>query len=116
MRKKPGPVARARAKKRRKEGPVVKAVRAKCVDRDGYCRHGKDDELAGYYCEGYSQWAHFGEKKRFKTRGMAPEERHTTTDSLMLCEACHTDYDHGDLIIVPMTEDGCDGELSWAVR
>jgi hypothetical protein len=50
-------------------------------------------------CDGVSEWAHLGDKKRFKTRGQAPEVRHTTAGSLMLCTKHHQDYDAGRMVI-----------------
>lgn len=109
-RKKPGPVAKYRAKRRRAEGPVAKRVRARCVERDGYCRicdwennpsdtHEGDDDFDSLpYAEdewsrGPSEWAHLNEGKRAKTRGMTPEQRHSTAKSLMLCQFHHDHLD-----------------------
>lgn len=104
----------ARMRTKRQAAKVVTTVRARCVERDGDCRIGDwelnpddwhDDALRGdgqpaIVCEGRSEWAHLGDKKRFKTRGMPAERRHTTAGSLMLCTRHHTDYDHGRLQIV----------------
>lgn len=103
--RKPGPTARHRAKRRRAEAPVAAKVRAACVERDGYCRF-----MGLTQCAGPSQWAHLGEKKRARTRGMAPEARHTTTHSAMACERHHWLYDSGKLAI-GMTERGADGPM-----
>lgn len=104
-RPKAGPTARARAKRRRAEQPVAAIVRAKCVERDGYCR------LMGLSpCSGPSEWAHLEEKKRARTRGMAPEERHRTTHSLMACKGHHEQYDAG-AIQIAMTPKGADGTI-----
>lgn len=103
-RKTPGPTAKYRAKRRRAEGVVAKKVREKCVDRDGYCRYQSG-------CDGPSEWAHLGEKKRARTRGMAPERRHSTEGSLMLCRYHHGLYDSGQMTITPMTDNGADGQL-----
>lgn len=105
-RKPKGPTARRIAKRRRAEWPVAKAVRAACVERDGFCRvgslgSGMDDQFsAGMFvpaladgCDGRSEWAHLGEMKRAKTRGMKPDARHTTAGSLMLCTKHHDRYD-----------------------
>ncbi len=93
-RKKPGPTAKARAKRRRAESPVAMFVRERCVDRDGYCR------LMGLSpCEGPSEWAHLGEKKRARTRGMSPEMRHTVAGSMMMCAKHHRAYDAGQIWI-----------------
>ncbi len=95
---KPGPTAKARAKRRRAERPVVKSVRAQCVERDGYCR------LAALSpCNGPSEWAHLGAKKRARTRGMLPEERHTKAGSFMACRRHHQLYDAGliEIAVIP---------------
>ncbi len=91
-RRKPGPTAKARAKRKLTDAKYAKLIRAVCVERDGYCRYGgkAGDQIA---CAGPSEWAHLGDKTRAKTRGMAPEARHTTRDSLMLCKAHHDAYD-----------------------
>jgi hypothetical protein len=62
-------------------------------------------------CHGVSEWAHLGDKKRFKTRGQAPEIRHTTAGSLMLCQKHHADYDAGRMAI-----DGDDANLPLRFR
>lgn len=93
---KPEPRTRVKGRKDRAETKVKQSVRAKCVERDGDCRfHQRSAELTHLVgeCQGESEWAHLGEKRRAKTRGMAPEARHTTAGSLMLCTAHHTAYD-----------------------
>ena len=115
-----------KALKDRQEGQIKKLVRAAVAVRDGYCRLATAlNPLAGYsdhfatvivaehLCEGPSQWAHFGDKKRARTRGMKPEVRHTTAGSLMLCQAAHDDYDQGRLHITALTRRGCDGRLKF---
>jgi hypothetical protein len=111
---KPEPRKRVKGRKQRLESRVIKAVRALCVTRDGDCRIANwednpddwhEDDL-DQWCEGASEWAHLGDKKRFKTRGQAPEIRHTTAGSLMLCTKHHQDYDQGR-----MTIDGNDANL-----
>jgi hypothetical protein len=103
------PRKRVKARKRRHAAKVVKSVRAQCVERDGYCRAGWDRPVA--LCHGVSEWAHLGDKKRFKTRGQAPEIRHTTAGSLMLCQKHHADYDAGRMAI-----DGDDANLPLRFR
>ena len=124
-RKPKGPTARRRAARARAERPVKDQVRAECVDRDGSCRlatRSKGD-VAGlvgpHVCRGRSQWAHLGDHKRARTRGMAPEERHTTAGSLMLCEGAHDQYDRRRkpyLDIDPVTSRGADGPLALKER
>ena len=76
---------------------LKRKVRAACVERDGDCRYERDRGPGE--CWGPSEWAHFGEKKRFKTMRMNPVERHTLEGSLMLCKGHHTAYDAGELTI-----------------
>lgn len=105
----------SKSRKDRTEAAVKKAVRAECAERDGACRIGDwemnpddihDDDLESDPCDGRSEWAHLGEKKRFKTRGQAPEVRHTTAGSLMLCRHHHGRYDAGKLTITGASADG----------
>ena len=98
--------ATLKGRKDRAEATRKRVIRARCVERDGYCRVSPSGTVVGdvieiiHVCSGPSQWAHLGEKKRFKTRGQAPEVRHTTAGSLMLCTKHHDDYDEGRLSIV----------------
>lgn len=111
----PKPEKRATTKRRkaRKESMRAKIIRAKCVIRDGYCRVGKDaDDYTD--CCGPSEWGHFGAMKRARTRGQAPEIRHTTAGSFMACRSHHADYDAGELAITAASDAGCDGELVYA--
>lgn len=111
---KPEKIARVKGRKDRAEAKVKKSVRAQCVERDGFCRYGKLEHVAP--CQGSSQWAHMGKKRRAKTRGMAPTIRHTTADSLMLCQRHHDEYDNRRkprLWIRELTEDGANGSLQF---
>ena len=116
-RKKPGVAARYRAKRRRAEGPVKKAVRAKCVVRDGYCRAAHDWELwKSSPCEGPSEWAHMHSRRRSQTRNQAPEVRHDTRHSFMACKRHHDQYDgraKPRLYITALTRRGADGPLKF---
>ncbi len=88
----------------------MKAVRAICVERDGYCR------LMGLTpCDGPSEWCHLEEKKRARTRGMSPEKRHTQDFSMMACRKHHQMYDTGEIQIA-MTEKGADGPIRVQLR
>ncbi len=112
-----GPTARARRARRAKDDRYATLIRKLVADRDGYCRIGEwenhpddwhaDDVEHDYGCEGKSEWAHLGDKKRGRTRGMPPDQRHTTAGSLMLCAKHHHAYDGGTLLI-----DGNDADLS----
>lgn len=107
---KPEPLKRTKRRKLRVESVVKQKVRALCVERDGDCRLSR---ATGHVCGGESEWAHMGDKKRARTRGMKPELRHTTAGSLMLCTLLHRAYDAGDLLINPVTPDGADGLLRF---
>jgi hypothetical protein len=97
---------RIEGRRRRTAAKVVRSVRSQCVDRDGFCR------LMGVGpCAGASELAHLGDKKRFKTRGQAPEVRHTTAGSFMACAGHHRRYDAGEIQIEAMTANGADGSL-----
>ena len=114
-----------KARKDRQEARIVKLVRAACAVRDGYCRRRRDQvdnrlmfqdaytAIEIHSCDGPSEWAHFGGKRRARTRGQAPEVRHTTAGSLMLCRSAHADYDAGRLKITALTRHGCDGRLKF---
>jgi hypothetical protein len=104
-----------KGKAQRAEVKVKKSVREQCVDRDGPCRYAKDAP-AQHTCQGPSEWAHLGEKKRAKTRGQAPEVRHTTAGSLMLCRLAHARYDGRQrprLGITATNKLGADGTLRY---
>ena len=116
----PKPIKRKTLKGRkvRAESKVTQRIRALCVDRDGDCRLKNTNGFGP--CGGESEWAHLGEKKRARTRGMAPEVRHTTAGSLMLCTRHHQLYDSGTMTIEPTTPNGADGlmrftDKSWLV-
>jgi hypothetical protein len=118
---KPEPRKRVKARLRRKETAVKQDVRPQCVIRDGYCRlnvvsdadvHEAIIQLFGE-CRGYSQWAHLGEKRRSKTVGMPPEERHTVEDSLMLCDGHHDRYDAHEFDIEKLSLEGAEGLLRF---
>ncbi len=122
---KPEPRRRGKLRKARQAGKVAKAVRAKVVARDGLCRvaTGLPGDLgtlhADFYdpCEGLSQWAHLRGTTRAETRGMAPELRHTTAGSAMMCQKHHDQYDgrrRPRLLIEPLTPQGADGPLAFS--
>ena len=85
-----GPTAKARAAKARKDAAYAKTIREQVQARDVYCR--------AYYmhketCMGVAAWAHMAGHRRFETRGLPPEQRHSTAWTLMLCAKHHADYD-----------------------
>jgi hypothetical protein len=106
---------REKARAKRQESKVVAAVRQACVTRDGYCRFGplQPDRLYRLVgsCDGPSEWAHMEEKRRSKTRGLPPEERHTVADSLMMCKRHHDAYDTHKFGIEALTSAGAEGLL-----
>jgi hypothetical protein len=94
------------------EAAVIARIRAIVERRDVYCRIGK--ALCGIgRCAGALEWAHLGDHRRFKTRGLPPEERHTTRGTLMLCSQHHHDYDQHRLEIEALTEREADGPLAF---
>lgn len=113
---KPEPRDRQKRRRRRAEGAVVQTVRATCVERDGYCRI----EGCGLGpCEGPSEWAHLGDRRRFRTVGMPAEERHTAEDSLIMCRRHHGLYDRGDgerMRIEPLTPRCAAGPMLFSHR
>jgi hypothetical protein len=109
---KPEPQKRTKRRKQRAESVVVQKVRARCVERDGDCRLSR---AYWHCCAGESEWAHLGDKKRARTRGMQPEQRHTTEGSVMLCTGAHRNYDSGQMTIRARTARGADGPLLFSV-
>ncbi len=121
---KPERRTRMKGRKARAESAVKKSVRTKCVDRDGSCRlsqtlnNGRSGDTwtpsaLWDKCHGLSEWAHMHVKRRSQTRGQAPEIRHTTKDSLMLCRFHHQEYDAHRLRITCLTRKGADGSLKF---
>jgi hypothetical protein len=98
-----------KGRKLRKAGEVVKRIREIVVERDGYCRLAKI--VPAHVCCGVSQWSHWGDWKRYKTRNQDPERRHVSMGSLMLCLFSHYAYDKHHIHIEALTERGCDGPL-----
>ncbi len=110
-RKKPGVVAKYRAKRKRADDAERLRVRALCVLRDGYC---KVSVLGG--CQGDSQHAHLGRQKRARTRGMIPTARHTVHGSAMLCERHHAAEERGELQIAMFKDLGANGPIRVAYQ
>jgi len=118
MLEKPEPRKREKARRKRAEAKTIKTVRAEVVARDGYCRlqvRGLDarETIAAIFgpCRGASEWAHLGEKKRFKTRGQTPEDRHQSAHTCMLCDAHHDAYDANRIRISYRTAQGANGAM-----
>lgn len=111
------PRKRTKARARRVESLQAQKVRAQVFERDGDCRLNVPSlvDLFGA-CSGESEWAHLGDMRRFKTRGKAPAERHTTAGSLRLCSGHHAQYDgraRPRIGIQPASSDGADGRLGF---
>ncbi len=108
-----------KARKDRAEAKVKRSVRQQCADRDPRCRierSGPSPEIvtdAFGACSGESEWAHMHAKRRSQTRGQAPEVRHDTAHSLMLCRFHHTEYDAHRLLITAVSRRGADGPLKF---
>ena len=99
-----------KGKAHRAEVKVKGLVRAHVSARDGDCR------LRGVTsCSGESEWAHLEDSRRSKTRGQAPEVRHTTKGSAKLCTGHHRAYDAHQIVIVKMGPKGADGLIVWDV-
>lgn len=107
-----GPTARARAAKARKDAAYATKIRAKVQERDGEVGCRAWGNFVGV-CEGRGEWAHLGEKKRFKTRGLPPAERHTTAESCLLCTKHHDAYDAGEIGYLCLSCWGADGPMTW---
>ena len=110
-----------KARKDRAEDQAAKVVRSDCLERDGYCRASglpgvpnlDQGRQPGWDCDGPAEWAHMHIRRRSKTRGQAPEVRHDTKHSLMLCRYHHQEYDAHRLIITALTRRGADGPLKF---
>lgn len=118
-----------KARKKRAEKWTEAIVRAKCVERDGYCRIGCIDSIyqncidhdkalteSDMDCAGASQWTHMHARLRSQTRNMAPEVRHSTRYSFMACQRHHDQYDGRQrprLFVTALTAKGADGPLKF---
>lgn len=90
-----GPTAKARAVKARKDAAYAKTIRDQVQERDELCRACVEYvEYWTYRIAGLRlEWCHMEGHRRFETRGLPPEQRHSTTWTLMLCAKHHADYD-----------------------
>lgn len=109
----PKPEKRKTVKRRSKrvEDALAVLVRAACVDRDGCCRLSGEDLHKVGYCDGPSEWAHMEGHRRFETRGLPPEKRHSTEWTLMLCRRHHGYYDAHAFTLECMSTKGANGAL-----
>lgn len=106
---------RLKGRKDRDERRVKRQVRAECEARDGYCLVATRVGILGE-CKGPSTWAHFSGHRRSQTRGMAPERRHDTRFSGMLCERHHKREEDGKYVVVYRTTKYADGPIGWEPR
>jgi hypothetical protein len=112
---KPERRAKLKARKARVETKVKRAIRAKCVRRDGYCRlYSAPTIVQAVFgqCEGPAEWAHLEDKKRARTRGMPPEVRHTTEGTCMFCRRHHRMYDAGQIVLA-LPVNGANGLMDY---
>jgi hypothetical protein len=105
---------RLKGRKNRAEARVKRLVRAEVTERDGYCLVATRIGMSG--CKGRSTWAHFAGHRRSQTRGMAPERRHDSRFSGMLCERHHSQEERGLYQIVYRTVDYANGPIGWEPR
>lgn len=102
------------------ESQVIAIVRPQVVERDGFCRLGKNLLAAMGPCSGPSEWAHLGDSRRNNTKHLPAEERHTVAGSIMLCRGHHRQYD-GHILgaraerlwIEELTPDRANGALAF---
>lgn len=115
--------SKAARQRRYQESKVAKAVRAECVNRDGDCRLALTEDSDPFTldafgaCSGESEWAHLENGRRFKTQRMAPELRHNTATSAILCTRHHDAYDkRKTLRVTLLSSAGANGELLFRTR
>lgn len=127
QRQTPPSIRREKNRKKKAEKKVKVDVRGQCEERDGDCRianprpgdEGNAVVLRLGDCDGMPEWAHLDDKRRSKTRGQAPEVRHTTVDSLIACRRHHAMYDGRErprFTIEKLTTRGADGPLRYQER
>ncbi len=110
-RKKSGPTARYRAKRKRAENPFLAACRRHADLRDGLC---KVSVLGD--CDGVSELMHLRPFTRAQTRGMAPEIRHQTAYTMNGCTKHHRAYDEGTLTLAMFEGMGANGPIRVAYQ
>lgn len=110
------PRRRLKARSKRAEAVVKKRVRAECVARDGHCLVATRVFTHPGTCKGPSTWAHFAGHRRSQTRGMAPERRHDSRFSGMLCERHHGQEERGLYQVVYLSIDYANGPVLWEPR
>ena len=101
-----------KSKRDRLEAKVKRAVRAACVERDGYCLVERADDWVSQ-CKGRSEWAHLSGHRRSQTRGMPPTYRHNTAWTAMLCTRHHRQEEQGTFRVVYRTDSYANGPVGW---
>jgi hypothetical protein len=85
-------------------------VRAEVAVRDGHCRLMWTDAFGP--CQGPSTWNHFNDSRRSHTRGLPPEQRHTTAGTMMNCRKHHAHIDENEIAVEEGPE-GANGDLTF---
>jgi hypothetical protein len=100
----------------RNEKVIEQAVRAACVERDGYCRicrvTGERTNLSD------PEWCHLPPYTRAHTRGLPPHLRHSTKWTIMACKIHHDQIDgrmRPRIKVECLTHSGADGRIAVAV-
>jgi hypothetical protein len=125
MLSKPEPRKKRKAREKRAESKAMTAAWDDATNRDGYCRLYVLDpswraQLWRMFgpCRGPGEFAHLGESRRFKTRGLPPAERHSADGGIKLCAAHHREgphaYDRHTLAIEELTDQRANGRLRFS--
>jgi hypothetical protein len=97
-----------------RERQIIKVNRAHCERRDGDCRIGYWGDIAIALfgeCMSAPEWNHF--RRRSKSRGEPPEQRHSTEVTGMLCGRHHDMVDEHEIDFVYLTSQRADGQMKF---
>jgi hypothetical protein len=102
----PKPPTRRQAKSRRSraDAAAIKAVRLLALERDGRCWFATNRQGSEWiHCMGLPELAHLPPRTRARTRGMAPDERHSLPYVAILCTHHHNRVDgrSGPRLVIP---------------
>lgn len=98
--------------KRSAEQRYANGIREEVILRDPTCRAA--NKGVGPCTEGW-EWAHLGNKRRCFTRGMAPEDRHSTAWTMGACRGHHRLLDaHAFDVEYLEPEIGANGRLRFS--
>lgn len=102
--------SKATSRKRSAELRMAEQVRRYVMEeRDAGCRLAC---LGLGPCSGPDEWMHIGDKRRCFTRGMAPEQRHSSRWTMRGCAGHHRAYDAHEFEIEYVLEiEGADGPI-----